>query len=300
MQNADGGWSYNPGNASDPDSTALVDRLPPGGGHRPGAVVAKGGKTVFGALRGFQFGCAAKAADRGSFGYPTNGKLSVNAKATADAVRGSTGAGFLVPAAASDGFAKAQPCSGDTVPRAAARPARAAPTPRTRTPRSTPRASAEAGASLAHRAARRGRPPPHRAHPRRDQADRRLRHHRRRRGRARRRGGREAAAQAYDWLAANSAAWAHGNPAALSQLVLAAHATGSNPRAAHGADLVQQLTGLGPTPAAGPSTSSGSPTHKTSSGKGGSNLGTYLVIGVCLVAGIGIGLLLSARRRRQS
>ncbi len=288
VQNPDGGWSYNPGGASDPDSTAIVIGSLQAAGIHPDTVVAKGGKTVFGALRGFQFGCAAKAADRGSFGYPAGGKLSVNAKATADAVRGSTGAGFLVPAAASATITRPQRCTGGKDPYAAL----------------DPQASAEAGASWLTAQLARERPPPHRGHPRRDQAHPGLRHHRRRRRRARRRGPADAAAQAYDWLAANSAAWAHGNPAALSQLILAAHATGGDPRAAHGADLVQQLTNLGPAPArttAGASaTPSATSTHKPSSGKGGSALSTYLIIGVCLVAGIGIGLLLSARRRRQS
>lgn len=288
VQNPDGGWSYNPGGASDPDSTAIVTGSLQAAGIHPDTVVAKGGKTVFGALRGFQFGCAAKAADRGSFGYPAGGKLSVNAKATADAVRGSTGAGFLVPATAAATFTRPQRCTGGKDPYAAL----------------DPQASAEAGASwLTAQLAKNGHHltavTPGATKPTPDYgttAD---------AVAALAAAGRsDAATQAYGWLAANSAAWAHGNPAALSQLILAAHATGGDPRAAHGADLVQQLTNLGPAPArtatGASATPSASSTHKPSSGKGGSALSTYVIIGVCLVAGIGIGLLLSARRRRQS
>jgi Prenyltransferase and squalene oxidase repeat len=287
VQNADGGWSYNPGGASDPDSTAVVIGSFQAASLRPAAIVAKSGKTVFDALRGFQFGCAAKAADRGSFGYPAGGKLSVNAKATADAVRGSTSTGFLVTAPAHDTPATAPACAGGTDAYA----------------RLGPQASAEAGAAwLTAQLAKGGHHltavTPGAAKPTADygttadavaalSADGRL----------------TAATQGYDWLAANSAAWAHGNPAALSQLVLAAYATGNDPRAAHGANLVQQLTNLGPAPAenaASGATPSAKASAKSTSGKGGSSVSVYVIVGVCLVAGIGFGLLLSARRRRQS
>src|SRR5689334_18771098 len=110
VQDADGGWSYNPGGASDPDSVGVVIGALKAAGKDP-AATAKGGKTAYDALRTFQFGCAAKAADRGAFGYPMNGKLTVNAKATADAVRGAQGATFVVTAPAADITAKVPQCA---------------------------------------------------------------------------------------------------------------------------------------------------------------------------------------------
>jgi hypothetical protein len=284
VQNADGGWSYNPGGASDPDSTAIVVGTFQAASVRPDTVTTKGGRTGYDALRGFQFGCQAKAADRGSFGYPANGKLSVNAKATADAVRGARGAGFLVAAPAADTSAKAPACAGGKDAYATLGPSASADagaawltgqltagghhltavTPGAAKPSPDYGTTADAVAALAS-------------------------------------GGQlTAARQAYDWLAANTAGWAHGSPAALSQLILAARATGNDPRAAHGADLVQQLTNLGPAPAkeaasAKPSASARAKSDSNSS----SSVSTWVIIGVCLVAGVGIGLLLSARKRRQ-
>jgi hypothetical protein len=289
VQNADGGWSYNPGGASDPDSTAIVIGALQLASTDPAVASAKG-KTPYQALRGFQFGCAAKAADRGSFGYPAGGKLTVNAKATADAVRGSQSAGFVVAPPAKDTPAAAPACGGGKDAYATMGPS----------------ASAFAGAAwLTAQLAAGGHHltalTPGAAKPSADYgttADAVV---------ALASGGQLAAAQqAYDWLAAHAAAWAHGNPAALAQLVLAAHATGNDPHAAHGADLVKQLTALGPAPVKAPaggtdakngaSSSAASATRHHSSS---SATTVWIVVGVCLVAGIGFGLLLGARKRRH-
>jgi hypothetical protein len=109
-----------------------------------------------------------------------------------------------------------------------------------------------------------------------------------------------AAQQAYGWLAANSTGWAHGSPAALSQLILAAYATGNDPRTAHGADLVQQLTNLGPAPAKSAASAEPSASPQAKSDSSSSSVSTWVVVGVCAVAGIGIGLLLSTRKRRRN
>jgi hypothetical protein len=277
VQNADGGWSYNPGGGSDPDSTGVVMGALKAVGKDP-AATAKGGKTAYDALRTFQFGCAAKPADRGAFGYPMNGKLSVNAKATADAVRGAQGATFVVAAPPVDIAVKVPECvtATDAAPATPADAANAgaaylttqltaggnhltAVTPGADKPTADYGTTADAVIALAA-------------------------------------GGHLTAAKsAYTWLAANSAAWSRGNPAALSQLVLAAHATGDDPRAAGGADLVQQLTNLGPAPATSPSAT---PAKKKDSKKS-STAGTLLIVGVFFVASIGFGLYLSARKRRH-
>ena len=286
VQNSDGGWSYNPGGASDPDSTAVVLGAFTAAGTAPETVRAASGKGPYDALRGFQSGCSAKAADRGAFTYPMNGKRAVNAKATADAVRASQGAGFVVAAPGADAPANPPACSGsgaDPYPALA------------------PKASGAAGAAwLTGRLTAGGhhltavtpgadKPTPDYG----TTADAVV---------ALAAGGQRTAATAgWTWLAANSAAWAHGNPAALAQLILAAHATGNDPRQAGGADLVQQLTNLGPAPAAAttPATPSASASSKDHDKDSGSGLGTWLIVGVVFVASIGLGLLLSARKRRH-
>lgn len=284
VQNADGGWSYNPGGASDPDSTAVVIGAFKAAGTDPGGVAAKSGKTPYDALRGFQFGCAAKAADRGSYGYPMNGKLSVNAKATADAVRGAHGAGFLVTPPAGATRPAAPACSGSKDAYAALTPQAGgdagaaylaarltaggghltAPTPGADKP--TPDYGTTADAVVALAAA----------------------------------GDLTAAKSAYTWLTANTTTWAHANPAALSQLILAAYATGNDPRAAAGANWVQQLTNLGPAPARTTPSASPSPTPaKKKKDSGSATTGTLLLVGVFFVASVGVGLLLSTRRRTR-
>jgi hypothetical protein len=288
VQNTDGGWSYNPGGASDPDSTAVVLGAFTATGAAPGSVRAKSGKSPYDALRGFQSGCTAKVANRGAFAYPMNGKLSVNAKATADAVRASQGADFVVAAPAADTAVTAPDC-GTGNPYAAL----------------GPKASGAAGAAwLTAQLTAGGRHltalTPGADKPTPDYgttADAVV---------ALAAGGqRTAAASAYAWLAANAGTWAHANPAALSQLILAAHATGADPRDAGGANLVQQLTHLGPAPAAQEKTgSSSAPASASAPAKkddhnASSGATTWIIVGVVFIASVGFGFLLSARKRRQ-
>jgi hypothetical protein len=273
VQNTDGGWSYNPGGASDPDSTGVVIGAFTATGKDP-ATVRKSGGSPYDTLRGFQFGCKAKAADRGAYGYPADGKLTVNAKATADAVRGGAGAGFVVKAPAAGTAATPLACPAGAADRAAATDAGAAyltgrlasggghltaVTPGADSP--TPDYGTTADAVVALAAAGHLAP----------------------------------AASAYGWLATHSATWSHGNPAALSQLVLAAHATGADPRAAGGADLVRQLTNLGPRPAPAATTA---PKKKDDDG-GTSSTSTWLIVSIFFVASVGVGFLLSGRRTRN-
>lgn len=287
VQNADGGWSYNPGGASDPDSTAVVIGAFKAAG--TDAPAAKSGPTAYDALRGFQFGCAAKPAERGAFGYPMNGKLSVNAKATADAVRGARGAGFVVsppaerPAAAPECAASKDAytalgaeASADaaaaylTAQLTAGGDHLTALTPGADQPTPDYGTTADAVVALAA-------------------------------------GGQLAPARAaYTWLTANSATWAHANPAALAQLVLAAHATGNDPRAASGtsgasgADFVRQLTELGPAPVARATASATpSPSPKKKDDGGSSSTRTWLIVSVFFVASVGVGFLLSGRKRQR-
>ncbi|MFI9106601.1 prenyltransferase/squalene oxidase repeat-containing protein [Streptomyces fildesensis] len=273
VRNKDGGWSYNPGGASDPDSTGVVIGAL--------AAVKQDVKASQDSLKAFQFGCDAKAADRGAFGYPMNGKLTVNAKATADAVRGARGAGFVVTAPTANTAAKAPDCASpdafkslDAAGSASAGAAYltaqltaggahlTAVTPGADKP--TPDYGTTADAVIALAAG----------------------------------GNLDTAKSSYDWLAKNSAVWSKGNPAALSQLVLAAHATGNDPKSAGGADLVQQLTNLGPKPAAAASASP-SASDKAEKKDDKSSSATWWIVGVFFVASIGVGFLVSGRKKKQ-
>jgi hypothetical protein len=283
VQNADGGWSYNPGGPSDPDSTAVVIAgIGADAARKPNAK----GKSPYDALRGFQFGCSAAPADRGSFGYPgTDGKLTPNAKATADALRGLADAGLVGDGSvAATGSATASP----SAPDCAADPDAYA----SLDPRGTASAGgawisaqlAKGGGHLTAVAPGADAPVPDYG----TTADAVV---------ALAAAGRQAEAKTtYTWLAANSAAWAKGNPAALAQLVLAANA------ALTSADgTLQQLIALGPAPtkrATGAETSADR--AKDDNGGLSSSTTTWIVVGVAFVASAGFGILLSGRKRRQA
>lgn len=281
VQNADGGWSYNPGGPSDPDSTAIaLGALGEDAAMKAGAK----GRSPYEALRAFQFGCAAEAADRGAFGYPgTDGKLAPNAKATADALSGMAAANLTTytetetaPPTPKAADCTADPKAYDTLdPHAAAFAAadwlaaqlRAggghldAVTPGSDTPTPDYGTTADAAAALAVL-----RP-----------AD---------------------AKAAYTWLAANAGAWAKGNPAALAQLIFAADAVQGGRTLAGGADPVAQLIALGPAPTKRPT---GAMTKADSDkGDASSSSTTWIIVGAVFVASAGAGILLSGRKRRRA
>jgi hypothetical protein len=275
-QNPDGGWPHTPGGASEPDSTGVAI----GGlkaAHLDPATVTKNGKTPYDALRAFQAGCAAKPADRGSYGLSTQGKLTASAKATADAVLGGLGATFTVKAPKKDSPAKAPHCAAGTKDAYATL---------------DPTAAADAGAAYLTAQLTAGgdhftavtsgsaQPAPDYG----TTADAVV---------ALAAGGRLTAAKsAYAWLAANSAAGSQGNPTALSQLILAAHATGADPRAAGGTDLVKQLVALGPAPAKA--------AHKAAKKKKVTHTRRNLaIVGGVIVVGAGAYFVLRLRKKRQ-
>jgi hypothetical protein len=120
-------------------------------------------------------------------------------------------------------------------------------------------------------------------------------------------GHRSAAQRPLAWLEKNAAGWARQNgPAAYAQLVLAAHATGTDPRAFGGTDLVSALNATGPKPAAvsaedeksGKSEKS-EKDEKSDEGTGG-GMGVVWVVAVGLAIGAGIGFLLSGRKNRKN
>ncbi len=104
----------------------------------------------------------------------------------------------------------------------------------------------------------------------------------------------QSAAGALEWLKANSAQWANGSPAALATLVLVAHATGTDPKSFGGTDLVTALNATGPAP------QTGEAAEKPKEDKASdSNRNVWWIVGAGLAAGMGIGVLLSGRRKKN-
>jgi hypothetical protein len=283
VQNADGGWGYQPGYASDADSTGLVVGALTAAKADPGAA-AKGGHTPLDALEKLRLGCSAKAAQRGAFAYQPgkHGALAPNEKATTDGVLGAASAGYLVSAPQRDLPVKARSCpaaagadSAQSVAQAGAaylaadlaghgdhavslQPGAAKPAP-------DPGTTAYAVIALAAT-----------SHP-------------------------AEARKAYAWLESNGTGWAKSSPAGLGALILAAHAVGADPTAFGHADLVGALTALGPKSAAATASSAGSSASASSASsakKGGGSLAVWWLVGVGLLVGIGIGGVLSLRAKK--
>ncbi|MBT2403559.1 MULTISPECIES: prenyltransferase/squalene oxidase repeat-containing protein [unclassified Streptomyces] len=276
VQNEDGGWSYVPGSPSEASSTSVVISALSVAGEKPADVKSKAGKSAYEGLLSFQLGCAAEpAADQGAFGYqPAGGKLPANADSTAAATLAALGQGAVVAPSATDTPAAALACpAGATDPAAAAQGAAGylaealkkdghltAVTPGADQP--TPDTGNTADAVIALAAA----------------------------------GHKQSAAGALEWLKANSAEWAKGNPAALATLVLAAHATGTDPKSFGGTDLVSALNATGPAPQTPPT---GAMTKEEKKDKSSGNQNVWWIVGAGAAAGIGIGILLSGRRKKN-
>jgi hypothetical protein len=270
VQNEDGGWGYLPGGASDANSTSVVVGALTAVGENPAAAV-KDGKSPYDALLKLALPCS----QGGAFAFQPDrqGKLAANADATAAAVLGALGKG-LAAGAGTAGKAAAPACSGSgglTPARAAANGAayllRAMKKDGHLTsalPGATDRPdhgnTADAVVALAAQ------------------------------------GGAEQARQPLAWLEKNSAGWAkQSGPAAYAQLVFAAHATGTDPRRFGGQDLVSALNATGPAPQTAAKSEDGKKAEDDEDG--GSAFGVWWFVGVCLVAGIGIGFLISGRAK---
>ena len=92
VQSSDGGFPYiaASGQASDPDSTALVIQTLLAEGLRPGSASwTVSGSTPYTALASYQLGCSAPVANRGSFYYP--GSTTPSVIATVQAVPAAAG-----------------------------------------------------------------------------------------------------------------------------------------------------------------------------------------------------------------
>ncbi|MEU6367171.1 prenyltransferase/squalene oxidase repeat-containing protein [Streptomyces sp. NPDC046931] len=274
VQNKDGGWGYTAGGASDANSTSVVIGALSAAGQRP-EDVRKDGKSPYDALLKLALPCGGDGA--GAFAYQPDdkGALTANADATAAAVTGALGKGLAGEKAPAEGTAPA--CGKATDARQAAHNGAAyllkalakdqhliSALPGAK---DQPDFGNTADAVVALATIGQG----------------------------------ERAAGALHWLETHSGPWARqSGPAAYAQLILAAHATGTDPRHFGGSDLVTALNATGPAPQAAATAQKTGKTEK--SGKktdSGSGFGVWWIVGVFLVAGIGIGFLLSGRGKRQ-
>ncbi|MEV6402683.1 prenyltransferase/squalene oxidase repeat-containing protein [Streptomyces bobili] len=274
VQNADGGWGYAPGGASDTNSTSVVVGALAAAGEKPAEVV-KGGKSPYDALVELALPCAAG----GAFAYQPDkqGKLAANADATAAGVVGALGEGLAAGAAAKTAAAT---CAAPGTPRQAA---------------------ANGAAHLAKSVAKDGYltsvlPGAENQPDYGNTADAVVA--------LAAQGGAEQARGPLAWLQRNAAAWAkQSGPAAYAQLIFAAHATGTDPRAFGGTDLVAALNATGPTPQQTGKATGGlqrdDSDEKDDEKDSDDGFGVWWTVGVFLVAGIGIGFLISGRRKRR-
>jgi hypothetical protein len=269
VQNKDGGWGYYPGGPSDTNSTSVVIGALAAAGTDP-ADVRTAGKSPYDALPGWSIPCDQDGGGALAFQPDKKGKLLPNADATAAGLLGALGKGFVTKAGqapAKDACAQAG--------------------------RLTPAQVADnAGAYLASAVAKTGHLrstlPGAKAQP--DfgntadavvalAAD----------------GRTEQAKKAYAWLEKNAGPWAtQSGPAAYAQLIFAAHAVGAQPGDFGGTSLVRSLNAQGPAPRMEPLAK-----DKPQVSDDDTNTGVWWIVGVGLVAGIGIGFLLSGRKKRQ-
>ncbi|SDO22930.1 Prenyltransferase and squalene oxidase repeat-containing protein [Streptomyces sp. cf386] len=272
VQNKDGGWGYTPGGASDANSTSVVIGALDAAGGDP-AEVRKDGKSPSDALVKLALPCA----DGGAFAYQPDkkGKLAANADATAAAVVGTLGTGMLSVKA---GEKKDVACAGAADLTAEQAGANGAAYLAKAVEKDGYLKSALAGAedqpdygntadavvALAAEA------------------------------------GAAAAQKPLGWLEKNAAQWAaQSGPAAYAQLILAAEATGTDPRAFGGTDLVKQLNAQGPAPRTAESESAKASQEKQNEKDNDKGVSLWWIIGVGLVGGIGIGFLISARKKNR-
>ncbi|MEV4947517.1 prenyltransferase/squalene oxidase repeat-containing protein [Streptomyces sp. NPDC053755] len=278
VQNKDGGWGYNPGSPSDANSTSIVIGALAALGEKPGEVTSADGRTPYDALLGFAVPCATKDG-AGAFAYQPDktGTLLANADATAAATLAGLGKGITAR-----GVKPAQTPTCTDLPK-----------------RTVERAALNGASYLAGALAKTGHlntpPMPGAAEsaPLPDYgntADAVVA--------LAATGATEEAAGALTWLEKNSAAWARENgPAAYAQLVFAANAMGVDPTAFGSADLLGLLAATGPAPQSSPSATASASDAKAEDGEDSGSFGIWWIIGIGTVVGVGIGILLSGRKK---
>ncbi|MFI2738606.1 prenyltransferase/squalene oxidase repeat-containing protein [Streptomyces sp. NPDC018711] len=271
VQNKDGGWGYGAGGASDANSTSVVVGALAAIGVRPASFTSAEGRTPYDALLSFALPCSDRDG-AGAFAYQPDktGKLLANADATAAATLAALGKSVVATKASPEQPPTCHDLSKPTVERAALNGASylakalaktghltLPPMPGATGTTEQPDIGNTADAVVALAAA----------------------------------GAAKEAEPALAWLEKNSTAWAKENgPAAYAQLILAARATETDPREFGTTDLVEQLNATGPAPKA-PDTSAVS----TSDDESGFDV--WWIIGIGTVVGVGIGFLVSGRKK---
>ncbi|MFF3033818.1 prenyltransferase/squalene oxidase repeat-containing protein [Streptomyces rubiginosohelvolus] len=281
VQNEDGGWGYNPGSPSDANSTSIVIGALARTGVPVNELTTKDGSTPYTALQSLAIACGEK--DGGAFAYQPGkkGELTANMDATAASVLGLMGKGI---ASGTSNAVKNPSCTkgDDLSPEQSAQNGaffladtlkkqpylEQAPMPGAEESKPQPDYGNTSDAVVALAAS----------------------------------GHADKAKASVAWLQKNGTGWAkQGGPAATAQLILAAHATGADARSFGGVDLVKQLNSMGPSPAAtalpSPTPTGPQPSSGTDSDDGGLSLGW--LIGIGLLAGTGIGFLLSMRGKKK-
>ncbi|MFE6718347.1 prenyltransferase/squalene oxidase repeat-containing protein [Streptomyces albidoflavus] len=271
-QNDDGGWGYMPGGDTDTNSTSLVIGALAATGTKAEAVTSKKDKTPEDALLGLSLKCA----DGGAFAFQPekNGDLTANEDATAAGVLGGLGSSLVVK----EGESAAQTaCEKPADARAAAANGAAHLadvlkkdghlTSAMPGAEDQPDTGNTADAVTALYAA----------------------------------GLTDAAKKPLAWLEKNGPAWAkQSGPSAWAQLVLTAHATGTDPRAFGGTDLVAGLNATGPAPKSAENTAGAEDSAKQAEDAedaDGSQISVWWIVGVGVLVGAGIGLMISLRNK---
>ncbi|MFE5732765.1 prenyltransferase/squalene oxidase repeat-containing protein [Streptomyces sp. NPDC056528] len=273
VQNEDGGWGYGVGGASDANSTSVVVGALAATGTRPTAFTSTGGRTPYDALLSFALPCT-DGEGPGAFAYQPDktGKLLANADATAAATLAGLGKSMVATKASPEQAPACTDLPKPTAERAALNGAShlakalakthhlvQPPMPGAADTAEQPDFGNTADAVVALSAA----------------------------------GASKEAMPALEWLEKNSAAWAkESGPAAYAQLILAARATETDPREFGSVDLVERLNAAGPAPKS-PDTSASS----TTSDDEDSGFDLWWIIGIGTVVGVGIGFLLSGRKK---
>ena len=273
-QNKDGGWGYTAGGPSDTNSTSVVIGALKAVGTKP-ASVTKDGKSPYDALVKLSTACDSEG--EGAFAYQPDkkGKLAANADATAAGVTAGMGQGFVAETGNAFDLTGCHVGDKPNLADAAGNGANYLGKALAKTSylksalpgaEDQPDYGNTADAVVALAAI----------------------------------GATKDARKPLAWLEKNSGDWAaKSGPAAYAQLIFAAHATGTDPRAFGGEDLVAQLAATGPGPVAGGATASPSEKKNDEKKDDGNGLGLWWIIGVGLVAGIGIGFLISGRNKKQ-
>lgn len=273
MQNKDGGWPYTPGSPSDANSTSVViGALAAAGDTQDPRRLRTEGRTPAELLAKWSIPCDEDGGGALAYQPDKKGRLTANADATAAGVLGALGKGFVTEAgkAPEEGYV----CANSDKPL-------------------TPQEIARNGAAyLADEMHDSGHLTSALAGAK-DQPD---------YGNTAdavvalaAQGWTRQARKPYGWLVANAVPWAkQSGPAGYAELILAAHAMGADPRDFGGTDLVRALDATGPAPRTARATGG-----ETKPAGHDSGTKVWWIAGTGLVAGTGIGFLLSGRRRKQ-